>query len=91
MKRRFYLVVIILALPLFCFSEDSAHIVEKNKTQLKDASYTRMSGHIAVAAVQYKKYAPVPRVAIFDYAFGATFEEYKKLNSHGVLIERNSP
>ena len=36
-------------------------------------------------AEEYKQYAPVPRLAIYDFAFAKDLNEYKKLNGFGIL------
>jgi len=49
------------------------------------ASANSMTERIKTSAIEYAKYAPVPRLALMDYAFAANLDEYDKLNGYGVL------
>ena len=44
-----------------------------------------MTKRIKDAAIQYQDYAPLPRIEIFDWAFGVDLSEYNKLNNFGIL------
>ncbi|MBA4311717.1 MAG: hypothetical protein C0417_03710 [Chlorobiaceae bacterium] len=44
-----------------------------------------MTTRIKEAAIKYQEYAPVPRLAQFDFAFASNLNEYNKLNGIGIL------
>ena len=67
-------------------SQGYLHYFERNSTSVNTpTSMEMMTDRIKEAAIGYAKYAPVPRFAEMDYAFGADADEYKKLNGYGVL------
>jgi hypothetical protein len=49
------------------------------------ASTKLMTGRIREAAIQNQDSAPVPRMAVFDLAFAAGLNEFKELNTFGIL------
>jgi hypothetical protein len=85
-KRLFIIPVFVFSLMPFCFSEDYTHIVEKSKVIEQSASSQRMTEQLNQAAGMYVKIGKVARIGIYDFAFGSSIEEYKKLNSYGVIM-----
>jgi hypothetical protein len=49
-------------------------------------AYNKMCDRLENAAALYEKYAPVPRLAVYDIVFGASLKEFKKLNGCGVIM-----
>lgn len=80
------ILMFILSFCVMCFSESDTHINSKPVIYEQSVSYIRMTNRLEDAAALYEKYAPVPRIAIYDFVFGADLKEHKKLNSCGILM-----
>jgi hypothetical protein len=67
-------------------AQDYIHITPQTyRYNDQPASANLMTERIKKDAKEYAKYAPVPRIALMDYAFAANLDEYKELNGYGVL------
>jgi hypothetical protein len=86
MKKIVITTFLILFFIPFCFPKDFKHIVEKSKIVDQPAASQRMTDQLNQAAGMYAKIGKVARIGIYDLAFGASLEEYKKLNSYGVIM-----
>ncbi len=81
---------------LFSGVEDGRYLSDKkivaNKSGGNAASIRpggmaeKMTKRLLGNAEKYEEYAPVPRIALFDLAFGAGLEEHNKLQRHGVVM-----
>lgn len=62
------------------------HKIETGNTGVAcPASTDLMTKRIKESAVMYEEHAPVPRIVQLDYAFGADSNEFKALNTFGIL------
>jgi hypothetical protein len=76
---------------LACGSPDSSqdeplHLVGEGSYTLQPVSSETISARIQEVAVQYRAYAPIPRVGFFDIAFPADREEYHEMGGHGLML-----
>lgn len=85
MKRLFLILTIFLACTSYSFSQQNDHLMGPIESSNNSVSTILMTTKIIKAAGEYQQYAPVPRMAQFDYAFAKDIVEYKKLNSFGIL------
>lgn len=73
----------------YCFhvnGQEIQHISNFNSEVKNNSASTKlMTDRIREAALQYQQYAPVPRLAVFDLAFAAGLNEFKELNTFGIL------
>jgi hypothetical protein len=83
--NKFFLFFVLIFLPFFSTAQELGHDVSIIKVVLNSASADQMTQRLKQDALTYLKYAPVPRMAEMDFAFGANREEYDKLNGEGVL------
>jgi hypothetical protein len=86
MKRTLIIAVFIFSFSLSCFPADNIHIIKKGEVLEQSASCQRMTDRLNQAAGMYVKIGKVARVGVYDFAFGASVGEYKKLNSYGVIM-----
>src|SRR5204863_3890962 len=47
---------------------------------------TALDGRLSQAAIQYRSYAPVPRIAFYDIAFPKDCAEFTSMSGHAVLV-----
>ena len=47
---------------------------------------TALDGRLSQAAMQYRSYAPVPRIAFYDIAFPKDCAEFASMSGHAVLV-----
>src|SRR5438876_1467080 len=47
---------------------------------------TALDGRLSQAAMQYRSYAPVPRIAFYDIAFPKDCAEFTSMSGHAVLV-----
>src|SRR5256886_13442132 len=47
---------------------------------------TALDGRLSQAAMQYRSYAPVPRIAFYDIAFPKDCAEFATMSGHAVLV-----
>ncbi|MFC0516585.1 hypothetical protein ACFFGT_20430 [Mucilaginibacter angelicae] len=86
MKKNLFLLAILLLGNVAYGQSNYLHLISPvNSTSNNPVSADEMTSRIRKDAENYARYAPVPRMAEMDYAFGADIEEYKKLNGFGVL------
>ena len=85
MKRLSCLFLIIFIFIGCSNSQQPIHIARDLGIVDSSTSTTAMTKRIIDAAEEYKQYAPVPRLAIYDFAFAKDLNEYKKLNGFGIL------
>lgn len=68
------------------FSQTLIHIAADTLVGTNNVATTNeMAQRIKQSAVEYEKYAPVPRLAQLDFAFAADKKEFTKLSGYGVL------
>jgi hypothetical protein len=83
MKKYFTLFLIMIALSA---RSQEYHIVSPTiPSTTGSVSVDGMTKRIQESAVEYAKYAPVPRFAQIDYAFGSTLDEFKKMGGFGIV------
>ena len=80
------LLLVLISIGLNLKGQEFIHLQEINGIQQEPTPTVLMTERIKEAAIQYMQYAPVPRIALFDYAFGANLDEHIKLNGYGVLF-----
>jgi len=85
MKRLFCILTITLTYISYSFSQQTDHLMGRLESSINSTSANLMTIKIINAANKYLQYAPVPRIAQFDYAFAKDIDEYKKLNGLGIL------
>lgn len=61
------------------------HVIDTTEGNGGSTSTAIMTQRIKDAAVKYLANAPVPRIALFDCSFGKDINEFKKLNTMGIL------
>ncbi len=86
MKNRILLFLLAVAFFTCNFLFADTHVIENDGAVYISASDKRMNERIEQSAVQYEQYAPVSRIAFSDFCFGASLDEYAKLNSYGVFM-----
>jgi hypothetical protein len=74
-----------------CGSSDTSageplHLVGDGSYALQPVSNEAISARIQEVAVQYRAYAPIPRVGFFDIAFPANAEEYNEMAGYGLML-----
>lgn len=79
------LFLLLVTLTLSARSQNQIHLYDTTLNERLATSSAKMTGVIKESANWYSKYAPVPRFAQLDYAFGADASENKKLAGNGVL------
>jgi hypothetical protein len=67
-------------------SAQVVHLVEPGGMSAKSVSPAQMDGRIRSAAEQYRQYAPVPRIALYDWAYPKDSAEYEAMNGYAVLL-----
>jgi hypothetical protein len=85
MKKAISILVACWFLINVLYSQQTTHIVRNLGIQKGSVSTNTMTSRIKDAAVSYESYAPIPRIAVFDFAFPADLPEYNKLNGYGIL------
>lgn len=80
------LLILLILIGLNLKGQELIHILENTEIQHKPTPTELMTERIKKAAIQYEQYAPVPRIALFDYAFGVDIDEHLKLRGYGVLL-----
>ena len=78
-----------LSFILFAIAANSQvlmHVMNSNEAAIKAGSTNIMTKRIIDAATQYEKYAPVPRLALYDCAFATDLQEYTQLGGIGILL-----
>jgi hypothetical protein len=84
--KKILLLIFVLCVLHNLKAQDYVHIIPKTYSyQDNPTSANLMTERIKKGAEEYEKYAPVPRIALMDYAFGADLDEFKALNGYGVL------
>lgn len=85
MKKIGLLVSVCFLLSQFSNAQEPMHLMFNQRESIEAASIKSMTKRIADDAEQLKSYTPVPRITLFDWAFGIDSVEYKKLNGFGIL------
>jgi hypothetical protein len=85
MKRLLGSLILVQLLFNNAFSQQELHLVESLGVSNNSTSTNSMTERIKEAANKYQQYAPIPRIAQFDYAFASDLVEYEKLNGFGIL------
>jgi len=85
MKRLFGLLILVLFLINSAYSQQALHLIESLGVSNSSTSTNSMTDRIKESAIEYQKYAPIPRLAQFDFAFASDLVEYEKLNGFGIL------
>jgi hypothetical protein len=85
MKRLLSFIFSIQVLLISSYPQQGVHLTESLGVSDNSISTKAMTKKIKDAAVKYQAYAPVHRLALFDYAFASDLNEYKKLNGFGIL------
>jgi len=80
-----FLFFVLIFVPFFSNAQELGHDVSVIKVVLNPASADQITKRLKQDALTYLKYAPIPRIAEMDFAFGANRDEYEKLNGNGIL------
>jgi hypothetical protein len=84
--KKHILLIVLSGVSFVSKAQDYTHILDDSlKVTKNSVSTDDMTDRIKKDAADYAKYAPVPRLAEIDFAFGANAGEYKKLKGCGVL------
>lgn len=85
--KRLLFILLACVITLSAKSQDYLHYytTDKGDSTGTATSTKLMTETIHKSALYYKQYAPVPRFAQLDYAFGADIKEYNLLAGNGVL------
>ena len=83
MKAKFILGLLLFASVFYCFGQDS-HILG-DLIYRKPTSADSIENRLLDITNSYKKYLPLPRVAIFNIGYPKDVEEYNSLNGYCVL------
>lgn len=67
------------------YSQEIIHNIESLGGAKVSTTTNIMTERIKQSARRYEEYAPIPRIAMIDYAFAKDLEEYEKLNGYGIL------
>jgi len=67
-------------------AQEPKHLDRTVDWNVAPVSDSMMSARLRFAAAEYRQYAPVPRLALFDIAYPATAAEYSRLAGHAVLL-----
>jgi hypothetical protein len=84
--KKFSLLVIVL---LYFASSAFAQTITVNsdtRWHSKSVSISSMDKRISDLAIEYKEYAPIPRVAFYDIGFPKDVAEFKELDGFGILL-----
>lgn len=65
---------------------EDTHLLGPNSWKQQSVSPTAMNSRIERAANEYKRYAPIPRIGLFDTAYPADSKEYKALDGFAVML-----
>jgi hypothetical protein len=85
MKKIGLIISVCFLLSRFTNAQEQMHLMLNHGKSMETVSIKSMTKRLADAAEQVESYAPVPRMALFDWAFGVDSVEYKKLNGFGIL------
>jgi hypothetical protein len=87
MLRIGFLVITALFLAPRAFADDAIrHLVDKSAWAAQPTVPDSMAQRVDDAAITYQKYAPVPRLALFDVAYPASDAELAEMAGYGVLL-----
>ncbi len=50
------------------------------------ATDAEMTGRLRAAASQYRQYAPIPRIAVYNIGYPSSSAEYEALNGYGAIV-----
>ena len=67
-------------------AEEPVHLIEQAKGSDGPTAPDSMNERIEQAADDYRQYAPVPRIALYDIAAPKDAEEYAAVDGYGVLL-----
>ena len=87
MSRRIYTIIILIILWQQAKSQDYLHFIlrEDSVGSGVATSSAIMTKEINKDAIEYARYAPIPRFAKMDYAFGSDLAEFKNMGGYGVI------
>jgi hypothetical protein len=68
-------------------SQEPLHLVSPGTTSVAFVGPETVNGRVRAAANDYRQYAPVPRIALFDIAYPASASEYRAVGGYAVLLE----
>ncbi len=62
--------------------------VQHNDPDIKSGAVSEetMTKKISQVAIEYERFAPIPRFAMYDCAFASDINEFKRLNTYGVIM-----
>lgn len=82
-------IVLLLSLQFYpfadSFTQDLINVTEVPEKGFTPSSIELMTERLRETAIENRPFAPIPRVTHFDFAFGATASEFKKLDGFGVI------
>ena len=62
------------------------HLIDPGTWTKQPVSPAAMNKRMEMTALEYRAYAPIPRVGFIDIAYPADAQEYRKLGGYGVLL-----
>ena len=81
------LITFVLFLALTTFAQEKVvTVITESKWQQNKVNVADMNKRISDASEQYKKYAPIPRIAFYDIGFPKDKAEFTELNGYGLLL-----
>src|SRR5688572_4235260 len=85
-RKLFTVCVIVVGLCVFEVIAQSTTVVGPSTWHATPVDNERMNNRIASAAEQYKEYAPIPRIALYDIGYPMDAAEFTELNGHAILL-----
>lgn len=75
-----------LSLPLLAHAQETIHIVDAGTTSKTPVSPAEMNNRIRDSAIEYREYAPIPRILFYDMVSPANAQEYAELGGNAILL-----
>lgn len=78
--------LMLMALGSIALAQDEKHLETDGTWSKGPVGTAEMNRRVAQAALDYREYAPIPRIGFYDVAYPANSQEYTNLAGHGLLL-----
>jgi hypothetical protein len=84
--RTTVLAVAALACGVAAQAQEPVHLIAPGTTFRSFVAPATLNDRLRAAATEYRRYAPVPRISLFDLAFPSSPTEYRAVGGYAVLL-----
>ena len=73
-------------IPAILPGQGVTHVEVSQGWSRNPATDAEMTGRLHAAASQYRQYAPIPRIAVYNIGYPSSSAEYEALNGYGAIV-----